>query len=367
MKLSIVVPVYNMAGGNKLRFCLDSLVNQTIADYEIIAVDDASTDNSLAILREYESNYPWKFKVVPSYENLKQGGARNKGIEAARGTWIGFVDSDDWIAPDMYEKLIGKAQQTGADVVGCDYCMTDTQSMKVGKLMPNNTMEQTGVLDQEKYKLLVMNPGSMVIKVYLKEVIDTHHLRFPERTFYEDNCASPIWMLHFTHFEKVEEPLYYYYQHDLSTVHAISMEKCEARLLMGKRLIEEARRCGFYKPYLYALKVFLIYHQYEDAKQVLECAVENQVEFSDQMKLYQVKVLRNLAESEEDREVPMHILQDLQVAINPEQTDIEDLSEIEYEIALLYWDNNQLDTALAHLADASKKNPFAFNAIGKQP
>ena len=114
---------------------------------------------------------------------------------------------------------------------------------------------------------------------------------------------------------------------------------------------------GFYKPYLYALKVFLIYHQYEDAKQVLECAVENQVEFSDQMKLYQVKVLRNLAESEEDREVPMHILQDLQVAINPEQTDIVDLSELEYEIALLYWDNNQLDTALAHLADASKKNP----------
>ena len=51
MKLSIVVPVYNMAGGNKLRFCLDSLVNQTIADYEIIAVDDASTDNSLAILQ----------------------------------------------------------------------------------------------------------------------------------------------------------------------------------------------------------------------------------------------------------------------------------------------------------------------------
>ena len=185
MKLSIVVPVYNMAGGNKLRFCLDSLVNQTVSDYEIIAVDDASTDDSLAILQEYESNYPWKFKVIQSFENIKQGGARNKGIEAARGTWIGFVDSDDWIAPEMYEKLITKAEQTGADVAGCDYCMTDTQSMKVGKLMPNNTMDQTGILDHEKYKLLVRNPGSMVIKVYLKEVIDTHHLRFPEKTFYE--------------------------------------------------------------------------------------------------------------------------------------------------------------------------------------
>ena len=249
MKLSIVVPVYNMAGGNKLKYCLDSLVNQTISDYEIIAVDDASTDNSLAILQEYESNYPWKFKVIQSYENVKQGGARNKGIDAAKGMWIGFVDSDDWIAPDMYEKLLSKAEQTGADVVGCDYCMTDTQSMKVGKLMPNNTLEQTGVLDREKYKLLVMNPGSMVIKVYRKSVIDVHNLRFPERTFYEDNCASPIWMLHFAHFEKVEEPLYYYYQHNLSTVHAITKEKCEARLSMGKMLIEEARKYGFYKKY----------------------------------------------------------------------------------------------------------------------
>lgn len=249
MKLSIIVPVHNMAAGNKLRFCLDSLVKQTISDYEIIAVDDASTDESLTILKEYESKYPWKFKAVQLYENRRQGGARNVGIELARGTWIGFVDSDDWVAPDMYEKLIKKAEQTGADVVGCDYNMTDEQSMKIGKVVPNNTMEQTGVLNIEKGKLFVMNPGSMVIKVYLKSVIDENHLRFPEKTFYEDNCASPIWMLHFSHFEKVEEPLYYYYQHDMSTVHEISMEKCEDRLLMGKKLIEEARKYGFYKMY----------------------------------------------------------------------------------------------------------------------
>lgn len=249
MKLSIVVPVHNMAAGNKLRYCLDSLVNQTIADYEIIAVDDASTDESLSILKEYESKYPWKFKAVQSFENRRQGGARNMGIELAKGTWLGFVDSDDWVAPDMYEKLVHRAEETGADVVGCDYNMTSTQSMEIGRVVPNNTTEQTGILDHEKYALLVMNPGSMVIKIYAKDVVDANHLRFPEKTFYEDNCASPIWMLHFTHFEKVEEPLYYYYQHDESTVHEISMEKCEARLLMGKRLIEESRKYGFYKQF----------------------------------------------------------------------------------------------------------------------
>ena len=64
MELSVIVPVYNMAGEGKLRFCLDSLINQTISDYEIIAVDDASTDNSLEILREYEGRYPEKVRVL---------------------------------------------------------------------------------------------------------------------------------------------------------------------------------------------------------------------------------------------------------------------------------------------------------------
>lgn len=249
MKLSIIVPVYNMVEGNKLRYCLDSLINQTIADYEIIAVDDASTDNSYEILKEYESKYPWKFKAIQSFENKKQGGARNIGLELAKGKWVGFVDSDDWVAHDMYEKLIKKAEETGADVVGCDYSITDKQSMEIGKLAPNNTIEQTGELTSEKYKLLVMNPGSMVIKIYLRDVIEENMLRFPENSFYEDNAAAPNWMLCFSHFEKVEEPLYYYYQHGISTVHTVDMKHLEDRLSMAKRMIEEARRYGFYSKY----------------------------------------------------------------------------------------------------------------------
>ena len=249
MKLSIIVPVHNMVEDNKLRFCLDSLVNQTIADYEIIAVDDASTDDSFEVLKEYESKYPWKFKALRSYENIKQGGARNKGLDVARGEWVGFVDSDDWVAPDMYEKLLNKAYATGADVVGCDYNMTGEQSMKIGRVVSNNSVEQTGILDYEKYKLLVMDPGSMVIKIYYREVIEANGLRFPEKTFYEDNAASPIWLLCFSHFERVDEAVWYYYQHDESTVHEISIDKCNDRLNMGKKLIEDARKFGFYKQF----------------------------------------------------------------------------------------------------------------------
>ena len=249
MKLSIIVPVYNMAADGKLNYCMDSLVAQTIRDFEIIAVDDCSTDNSYEILQQYEKRYPAIVKAVHSPVNKKQGGAKNIGIEKACGEWIGFIDSDDWIAPDMYEKLIGKAEETGADVVGCDYHLVHEHSMAIGKIVHNNTKEQTGVLDDVKYKLLMRKPGSMVIKIYKKAVVDEHNLRFPEGIFYEDNTAAPIWLLHFKHFEWIEEPLYYYYQFAGSTVHHISEQKCEDRLTAALMLVEECKKYGFYEKY----------------------------------------------------------------------------------------------------------------------
>ena len=88
MLLSVIVPVYNMAEGDKLSFCMNSLVNQTIEDYEIIAVDDCSTDRSLEILRSYERKYPEKVKVIASPENRRQGGRRQK--KPVR-IWLGVI------------------------------------------------------------------------------------------------------------------------------------------------------------------------------------------------------------------------------------------------------------------------------------
>ena len=132
MNLSIIVPVYNMASDNKLTYCLDSLIAQTVEGYEIIAVDDCSTDNSYDILLDYERRFPDKFHAVHSEVNRHQGGAKNIGLRMAKGEWIGFIDSDDWIVPDMYKRLIERAKATGADLVGCDYCLTEEHSMKVG-------------------------------------------------------------------------------------------------------------------------------------------------------------------------------------------------------------------------------------------
>jgi glycosyltransferase involved in cell wall biosynthesis len=249
MKLSVIVPVYNMEEQGKLSFCLDSLVNQTISDYEILAVDDASTDGSLRILRDYEARYPGKIRVISLPVNRRQGGAKNEGLKAAEGEWVGFIDSDDWVAPDYYEKLLQKARETGADLVGCDYSLVTAHTMEPGKRVAVNAPDQTGRLDREKRGKLILRPGSMVVKIYRHSVIRENSLDFPEGIFYEDNCAGPVWSLYFTRFERVDEPLYYYYQHGVSTVHRISEASCRDRLRAGVLLYEEFRKRGFLERY----------------------------------------------------------------------------------------------------------------------
>ena len=249
MKLSIIVPVYNMAADGKLQYCLESLVHQTITDYEIIAVDDCSTDSSMEILSAYEQNYPEKFHAVHSAVNKKQGGAKNIGMSLAKGEWIGFIDSDDWVTPDFYERLIGKGEETGADMVGCDYHLTDKHSMEIGQVVHNNTKEQTGILNDEKYKSLLIDGGSLVVKVYRREIVIDHPSRFPEGIFYEDNALGNSWMLRARHFEYIEEPLYYYYQHDTSTVHTITEKRCRDRMEAGRIMLAEAEKYHYLDKY----------------------------------------------------------------------------------------------------------------------
>lgn len=136
----------------------------------------------------------------------------------------------------------------------------------------------------------------------------------------------------------------------------------------GQQVVDDYYRAirifaGYYKPYMLAAEAFFYSNQFSDAKGVLDRARENHVEFSANMKLYEVKILRNLAEKREDREEPMKLARELLELVERSRTepdpdmDIEDLSEVEYEIALLHWDNDNLYEALEHLAAAIGQNP----------
>lgn len=115
-KVSVIIPVYNIE--KYLRECLDSVCNQTLEEIQILVIDDGSTDGSAAICQEYAAKYPGKLEYFHK-ENGGSASARNMGLDHATGEYIGFIDSDDWVEPDMYEKMYRTAIDHDVDMVFC--------------------------------------------------------------------------------------------------------------------------------------------------------------------------------------------------------------------------------------------------------
>ena len=123
ISISIVVPVYNAEP--YLRKCLDSVINQTLKNVEIILVDDGSTDNSANICKKYAEKDE---RIIYFYkENEGLAAARQDGIERARGEYVGFVDSDDWLELNMYERMYSVAKENDADIVFCNCYFDDSK------------------------------------------------------------------------------------------------------------------------------------------------------------------------------------------------------------------------------------------------
>lgn len=180
-KVSVIVPVYNTE--KYLKTCIDSLLNQTFKDIEIILVNDGSIDNSLDILLEYECNYPNKIKVL-SGENQGAGSARNKGIEIARGEYIMFVDSDDYITLDAVENAYKCAINNSSDLVVYDFNrIIGKKQFNYRVLDPSlNGYEKNIKLNEDDY-LFRENSGACN-KLFSRKLIgDT---RFAEGILFED-------------------------------------------------------------------------------------------------------------------------------------------------------------------------------------
>src|SRR4051812_47980519 len=123
-KISIIVPVYNVQ--SFIRECIESILGQSFVDFELILVNDGSSDQSGFICDEYSNTD--KRIVVIHKENGGQSSARNMGIESAKGEFIGFVDSDDWIHSDMYKTLYSKVMETNAEIIACNLLKFDKNS-----------------------------------------------------------------------------------------------------------------------------------------------------------------------------------------------------------------------------------------------
>ena len=203
--LSIIVPVYKVE--NYLPKCIDSILAQTFTDFELILVEDGSPDDCPALC-DAVAEKDARVRVI----HQKNGGlsaARNAGLDAARGAWIGFVDSDDYIAPEMYEVLYQAVQSTGADLALCDYAEVDEagapcQSMHV-------SLSEGELTGQE---LLKRASGLMVQlawnKLYRRAIFT--QLRYPEGKLNEDLFLIPEVCLQIQKAVVVPKALYYYVQ-----------------------------------------------------------------------------------------------------------------------------------------------------------
>lgn len=203
IKVSIIVPVYNMK--KYLEKCLDSLVNQTLKDIEIIAINDGSKDESLEILKKYEK----KHKNIIVFDNDNQGisKTRNFGIEKATGEYITFIDSDDYVALNMMELMYDKAVTENLDIVVCDYYNFYENKNKIEEVkildFPNTTV-------YESKELLFKINSSPWNKLYKRELVKKNKYRFPEGIKYEDLGYIPILLTEATSIGKLNIPLNYY-------------------------------------------------------------------------------------------------------------------------------------------------------------
>lgn len=203
--LSIIVPVYKVE--NYLQKCIDSILAQTFTDFELILVEDGSPDGC-PVLCDAAAAKDARIRVL----HQKNGGlsaARNAGLDVARGEWIGFVDSDDYIAPEMYEALYQAVQSTGADLALCDYTAVDEAGTPC--LPPYTGLAQRIFTGWELLKRATNTMAQPAWnKLYRRAIFA--QLRYPEGKLNEDLFLIPKICLQIQKAVVVPKALYYYVQ-----------------------------------------------------------------------------------------------------------------------------------------------------------
>lgn len=244
IKVSVIIPVYNVE--KYLEKCLNSILNQTLYDIEIIAVDDCSTDNSWKILEEYKNKFSKKMIIIRSAENGRQGTARNIGIKKANGKYIIFVDSDDWIKEDMIEKLYQCAENKQSDMVGVLGYVRSYSNGKQEEVLSERAdkikkMLEKPFTDEQRNYLLFSGIG-VTQHIYKREFLIENQIFFPEKLSYEDNFFVPLCFALVKKYSVIDGAYYYYRENLDSTVFRNDTSQMDRLIIERKRYMEFQKR-----------------------------------------------------------------------------------------------------------------------------
>lgn len=207
--ISIILPIYNMQ--NYIAECLESIVAQTYKDIEIICVNDFSMDNSMTIVKEYAEKDS-RIKIVNNGKNRGLGGARNAGLDIAKGEYVMFCDTDDMLMPTMVEKLYNSLVENDADMAFCDVMLLDND----GGLNPYKPFHIAEINTKKEFypskaiwEFSDIWPSAWN-KIYKKSIIDEFGIKYHENILYEDHTFYWEYLFKCNKVIHINEPLYCY-------------------------------------------------------------------------------------------------------------------------------------------------------------
>lgn len=225
-KLSIIIPIYNTE--KYLGKCLDSILAQTFGDFEVICIDDGSTDNSSEILTEYAQE-DRRVKVIYQ-KNKRAGVARNNGLAKATGEFISFVDSDDWIEPNTYE-LAFKNITEEIDLLcfGAKIVIDDSSEGKIDTKHLENIKQYQKINFKGKVELNDSHRAGTNVclwnKIFRTSIIKKHNIRFPEGIEHDDDAFYYKYSLVCKKAYYMQDTLYNYLQRSNSIMDVINNKK----------------------------------------------------------------------------------------------------------------------------------------------
>lgn len=249
--VSIIVPIYNVE--KYLANCLESLLQQTHKQIEIILINDGSKDNSLDICKAYAQKDP-RIKLI---DKVNEGVAiaRNTGLTHATGDYVAFVDPDDWVEPEMYSNLLVACQKTQSPVCLCNFskdtkrrsqpkCFDFKQEILCGteiiEELVNNMIGMSDLLPKYVYIM-----GCVWRGLYKRSFIETHHLRFePGLTIMEDLVFMVQTLLKCEQVAIDHGVYYHYVQHATSTLHSYNQKMWDDQLIVYKLLETSIREAN---------------------------------------------------------------------------------------------------------------------------
>ncbi|WP_300561563.1 glycosyltransferase family A protein [Companilactobacillus sp.] len=227
IKLSIILSAYNVE--QYIAKTIESLANQTVKDFEVVAVDDHSTDNTLQILKELEAKYSFLL-VVCHAQNAGVSAARNTGMQLTSSQFITFVDGDDWVEPNYVEYFLTQfAENPTLDLVSCGFFIDS----KNGKSKPQTEKKGLGLVDRDDaIKQIIKMSGSVMgytwNKMYRRSIIDEHKLSFlTDLALMEDQVFNVEYATVAKGFYLNDIPLYHYVSRKDSITKKFDMENAK--------------------------------------------------------------------------------------------------------------------------------------------